>query len=177
MALRPHQQELGMGAAAQPSHRRLSSVARHLANSGGGSGGGAAPPPLRRRKARIALVGAGWWAQGWHLPQLHANPHCELVAVVEISPELRAELEEQYGCQTFGTFDALLQASLALDGVLISSPHKTHFELGKQAIAAGLHVLMEKPMTTSTAEAAELRSAAERGGRVFMVRVTRAPVT
>ena len=36
--------------------------------------------------ARIALVGTGWWGQGWHLPHLEANPHATIAAIVDTSP-------------------------------------------------------------------------------------------
>ena len=36
--------------------------------------------------AHIALVGTGWWGQGWHLPHLEANPHATIAAIVDTSP-------------------------------------------------------------------------------------------
>eukprot|EP01052_Picozoa_sp_SAG31_P069246 SAG31_NODE_28070_length_416_cov_0.567823_1_plen_94_part_10 len=68
--------------------------------AGGGDGSG---------RARIALIGPGWWALGWHLPQLHSNPRVSLVAIVDTNTELLGELRAKYaGCETFGTLAELL---------------------------------------------------------------------
>ena len=72
-----------------------------------------ATPP----KARVVVLGAGWWTQGWHLPHLHRHPDAEIVAVVDPCATPRSaistlvplkELGEKYGCATFETFDACL---------------------------------------------------------------------
>ena len=104
----------------------------------------------RAAKARIGLVGAGgWWSSGWHAPGLHGHPEAELAAIVETAPAARATLGERYGCQTFASLEELIASDVEVDGVLILTPQRTHFELGMQAIAAGLNVLIEKPMTTT----------------------------
>ena len=123
-------------------------------------------------RAQIALIGAGWWARDWHLPHLDNNPQCDLVAIVDPSPALREEFGQLYSVPTFASLEQLLGAGLQLDGVLISSPHKTHFSLGMQAINAGLNVLIEKPMTTDPEEAAMIVKAAADGGKIFMVNTT-----
>jgi hypothetical protein len=82
------------------------------------------------------LVGAGSWATGWHLPHLDANPDCNIAAIVEMGDEHRAAMGEQYGCPTFATFEELIASDVQVDGVLISSPHRTHFDLGMMAIDA-----------------------------------------
>ena len=79
---------------------------------------------------------------------------------------------ETYGCPTFPDLGALIASDVDVDGVLISSPHTTHFDLGMAAIAAGYNVLIEKPMTCSAAEAETLVAAAKAGGKIFMVNNT-----
>ena len=39
------------------------------------------------KPARIAVIGAAWWSQGWHIPQLHRNPNAELVAIMQRSEQ------------------------------------------------------------------------------------------
>ena len=101
------------------------------------------------RRARIALVGAGWWSQGWHLPHLHANPRSEIAAIVDptaqptspMNPDLLpvAALAEKYGAPLFASFDELLCCRQngptqlgadagELDGVLIATNHASHHE-------------------------------------------------
>ena len=67
------------------------------------------------------------------------------------------------------TFDELLASGVALDGVIVSAAHHAHFDVGMKAIRAGLHVFMEKPMTTDPDEAAALADAVATSGRLFMV--------
>ena len=130
-----------------------------------------------KKRARVALVGAGIWGTTRHLPQLLANSCCEVVAIVENRPNKVDEakrLGASQGIQFFLTMDEMLSLKppLQLDGVVICSPHSTHFEFGKRAVAAHLHVLMEKPMSTDAAHAAELVAAANEAGKIFMVNTT-----
>ena len=123
------------------------------------------------RRARVAVCGAGWWSQGWHIPHLHRHPRAELVAIVEPEAAPRSStgdvlagvpaLAAQYGCAAFESLDALLKSPVEVDGVLVATPHATHAALATAALDAGLHVLVEKPMTTDVAEARALRDAAD----------------
>ncbi|KAK3270921.1 hypothetical protein CYMTET_20705 [Cymbomonas tetramitiformis] len=134
--------------------------------------------------ANIALLGAGWWAQGWHLPHLKANPKAVIAAIVEPAKQPRStlvsdmdsfeQLSARYNAPVFESFDALLASPLRerLDGVLIAAPHAAHFELGVKAINAGLHVFMEKPMTTDLVQAQKLAAAACATDKIFMVNNT-----
>ena len=79
---------------------------------------------------------------------------------------------EQYCCPTFASLGELVASSCQVDGVLISTPHKTHFELGMEAIAAGMNVLIEKPMTTTGEDAQTVVDAAKAAGKIFMVNTT-----
>ena len=85
-----------------------------------------------RKIARIAVLGAGWWAQGWHLPQLKRHPGAVIVAIVDSNAAPRsaiAALEPldalaiAYGCAVFSTLDALLASDLELDGILVCTSH------------------------------------------------------
>eukprot|EP00929_Paragymnodinium_shiwhaense_P083062 TRINITY_DN44101_c0_g1_i1.p1 TRINITY_DN44101_c0_g1~~TRINITY_DN44101_c0_g1_i1.p1 ORF type:complete len:632 (+),score=86.76 TRINITY_DN44101_c0_g1_i1:164-2059(+) len=132
-----------------------------------------------RLVCRIAVVGAGWWGQGWHLPQVSRNSDSKVVAIVESNPHPRStlnpdmlstkELEEKYGVPVFTSIDALLEAQMNIDGVVVSCSHLAHFEVGMKALKAGWHVLMEKPMTTEPKEAVELAHCAANSPGVFMV--------
>lgn len=125
-----------------------------------------APLPV----ARICLCGAGWWAQGWHLPQLHRNPLAVIVAIVEPNPrplssitslETTKELAVRYLVPIFDSIDAFFCSGLEVDGFIVSSTHNTHYEIGKKIIAANKNLLLEKPMTTSVEESKQLAELAE----------------
>ena len=148
-------------------------------------------PPSKKQKttakppARIAVCGAGWWSQGWHLPHLSRHPNAECVAIVEPSPNPRSKisklepvsaLAKRYGVPVFKSIDELLESGVAMDGVLVCTSHASHYECGSKALARGLHILMEKPMTTDVKEGkklAELAAAAEaKHGAKFLVNNT-----
>ena len=136
--------------------------------------------------ARIAVSGAGWWGQGWHLPHLSRHPDAMIAAIVEPNPspvssnaaqvlESTAQLSSRYSAPVYGSVGELLASTTELDGLLVGSPHASHFADGMLAIEAGVHVLMEKPMTTSVDEARALAAAAHAhtdAGRFFAVNNT-----
>jgi len=83
-------------------------------------------------------------------------------------------LSAKYGAPWFRSLDdALSDDALALDGVLIAVPHQHHFSLGKAVLEAGLHQLMEKPMTANVDEAVTLAALArERPSQAFLLNNT-----
>ena len=122
-----------------------------------------------RRRARVAVVGLGGWTQGWHLPNLHHRDDASIVAVVDPAEqpgvggcvptlcEPTAAVAAKYGAKQFASIDAALaDASLALDGVLVAVPHVHHAAVATKVLEAGLHLLVEKPMTADVAEARAL---------------------
>lgn len=120
-------------------------------------------------KARIGFVGAGWWATHNHIPVVADHPHAELTAVCRLG---RAELEkvrDAFGFQ-YATedYDAML-ADCELDGVVITTPHHLHFEQAAKALRRGLHVMVEKPMTTSARDARELVALAQAAKREILI--------
>ena len=137
--------------------------------------------------ANIAVLGAGWWSQGWHLPHLSRHPHARIAAIVDPSPLPRSAISdlvsmhalgERYETAIFSSIDELLASPVAntLHGVLVCTTHASHAELGCKALARGLHVLVEKPMTTDVSEACQLAKAAEeasaRSGATMMINNT-----
>ena len=121
------------------------------------------------RKARIGVIGAGWWAAVNHLPVLKANEACEVVAVNRIgAPEL-AELQRKFDIPAgFEDYRAMLD-EIPMDGVVISSPHVLHHEHAVAALAKGCHLLVEKPLTTTAADARDLTARADAAGKQVIV--------
>lgn len=104
------------------------------------------------RKARIGLVGAGWWATAVHLPALAANPRAEIVGIADLDLPRAQLAADAYGVQHF--FESHLDLlKLELDGVIVATAHDGHFEPAYDALAAGTDVLVEKPLTVDPAEA------------------------
>jgi predicted dehydrogenase len=119
-------------------------------------------------RARIGLIGAGWWATSFHLPALVRHPHAELVAIADVDAQ-RAETAARRvgGAASFTDHRPLLE--LGVDGVVIATPHDTHFALARDALAAGIDVLVEKPMVIEPEHGRELvRLARDRGRRLHV---------
>lgn len=105
---------------------------------------------------RIAVIGAGWWATEAHLPSLATFDQADLVAVCD--PDLRRaeSAASAFGAGRAAVDPADLFASDDIEAVIIATPHTTHFELAAAALKRGIHVLVEKPLTTKADEAWEL---------------------
>ncbi|TDD99013.1 Gfo/Idh/MocA family protein [Jiangella asiatica] len=113
---------------------------------------------------RIAVVGTGWWAASHHIPALARYDGAELVALCDPLPERAGELASRYGVPRVASSLAELIDDGGVDGVVVATPHATHHELARAALDAGLHVLVEKTMTTTAADAFDLVTAAEAAG-------------
>jgi predicted dehydrogenase len=120
-------------------------------------------------KARIGIIGAGWWAVANHIPVLKKNPDCEIVAVNRLGAAELKKVQETFGIERgFEDFRAMLNA-VPMDGVVISSPHILHHEHASAALAKGCHVLVEKPMTTTAKDARDLVARAKQAGREIVI--------
>ena len=120
-------------------------------------------------KARIGVIGAGWWAVANHLPELKKNPDCEIVAVNRLGAAELAEVQAMFSVANgFEDYGEMI-ARVPMDGVVIASPHPLHFEHARAAIEAGCHVMVEKPLTTNAIDARALIELADAKGREIVV--------
>ncbi|MBI2194032.1 MAG: Gfo/Idh/MocA family oxidoreductase [Armatimonadetes bacterium] len=118
---------------------------------------------------RVGVIGAGWFASRRHCPDIQKSPGARLTALCRRDPEkLRTMAEHFQAAHTFTDYRELV-ASGTVDGVVICSPHSLHYEHGRAALEAGLHVLMEKPLTLDAAQARELVELARRRGLALLV--------
>lgn len=118
---------------------------------------------------RLGVIGTGWWACFNHIPVAQADSRAEVVALVDHSEE-----RLQVAGNTFdvgGRYTTVndMLASEQLDGVMIATPHVAHAEAALPCLEAGLHVLVEKPMTTTVADARALHQAAAAAGKQVLV--------
>ncbi|MGJ8536310.1 MAG: Gfo/Idh/MocA family protein [Parasphingopyxis sp.] len=116
---------------------------------------------------RLGISGLGRGAM-LTVPGLAANARIELVAGFDPSREPRLGLRRAYGVRAYESFDALI-AHPDLDAVYIASPHGHHASQAIAAARAGKHVLVEKPMAVSIAEARAMADAAAESGTCLMV--------
>jgi predicted dehydrogenase len=119
------------------------------------------------RVVHIAVIGAGWWSQGWHLPHLARNPRAKIAAIIDASdrptsnlnPHLLTlqQLSELYQAPIYRSMDDVWQdPTNRVDGVIVATPHATHYAMARRLLErthGGVHIFMEKPMTTDVREA------------------------
>src|SRR5690606_23219108 len=117
---------------------------------------------------RFALVGAGANIAGQHLAAIEATPGAELVALCDVDAARAAPVAERTGAPLFADLEAML-AEVRPDVVSVLTPHPFHAPVAEAALAAGAHVLVEKPMAVTASEADRMVEAAERAGRVLAV--------
>lgn len=121
-------------------------------------------------KVRFAVIGAGWISQEAFLPAVRQTGNAELSAIVSGSAAKAKQLAEFYGIEdVFGyeDFDAMA-ASGNVDAVYVATPNSSHCEYAVRAAAHGLHILVEKPLATSAADAERMIAAAQSAGVTLM---------
>jgi predicted dehydrogenase len=126
------------------------------------------PAASEQPPVRVALVGYGYWG-----PNLARNLHVRLgtgwVACADADPARRAEVAHRYPWVRVAATDSELLDDPEVEALVVATPARTHAPLVWRALAAGKHVLVEKPLALSTAEAVELAELAGALGRVLMV--------
>ncbi|HSF95927.1 MAG TPA: Gfo/Idh/MocA family oxidoreductase [Thermohalobaculum sp.] len=118
------------------------------------------------RPVRLAVVGVGAIGRK-HLEKIAAEPAAELVAIVDPSPQAR-DTAAKYGVPLFADTAAMLAATQP-EGVVICTPTERHLGPAVQALEAGAHVLVEKPIAAANSEAEQLVAKARQAGRQVLV--------
>ena len=106
---------------------------------------------------RVGVVGCGEVSQTIHLPTLRDLPDLfEVTALCDVSGRVLDQVGAQWAsAKRFGDHKSLVRDS-GVDAVLIANPHVYHAEVALDAMAAGKHVLVEKPMCVNLREAEAL---------------------
>lgn len=116
------------------------------------------------RSIGVGLIGYGLSGRAFHAPYVAASPDFALRAIVSRDP---ARVHADWpGVRVAPDVDALL-ADPAVDLVVVASPDALHAEHARAALASGRHVVVDKPLATSLAEAEALAATAERAGRLL----------
>lgn len=118
---------------------------------------------------RIGVLGAGPISQAAHFEACQKARNAELYAVCDLSPELLAHASAIYQPSVTFTDYAAMLADSNVDAVLIGAADQFHAALATNALQAGKHVLLEKPMTVSVEEAKQLQAAVATSGLVFQI--------
>ncbi|MDR1303721.1 MAG: Gfo/Idh/MocA family oxidoreductase [Verrucomicrobiales bacterium] len=121
------------------------------------------------KKLKIGLIGAGGIARGAHMnPGWKIAPDCEVVAVCDIHRPTVEKFARDFNIpQVFTDYRELLKLR-ELDAVDISTPNKIHTPAVLASLAAGKHVLCEKPLAVTVSEVRQMALAAKKAGKLLM---------
>lgn len=126
-------------------------------------------PKKDERRLRIGVLGAGQIAQAAHFEACTKARNADLAAICDVAADLRERMAITHGVgKTYGDYDAML-ADPAIDAVIIATADAFHVPASLKALAAGKHVLCEKPVGLRVEEAEALGAAVAKAGRVFQV--------
>lgn len=111
---------------------------------------------------RMAVVGVGKMGLS-HLSILGAHPQVTMSAICDTSGYMLDVLEKYTGVKGYSDYQKMLD-HVSLDGIVIATPTKAHYQMARAALLRGIHVFCEKPLTLRSEESMELaRLADERG--------------
>lgn len=116
---------------------------------------------------KVGLIGCGKIGQVRHLPEYAANEDCVITALYDVNTERAKALAQQYGATAYESCEALLASDV--EAVSICSANTSHAQIAMAALAAGKHVLCEKPMATTLADCEAMVSAAKKAGKRLMI--------
>lgn len=107
-------------------------------------------------KAKVAIIGTGWWSTTAHFPSLLAHPDAEVTAIVDPRTDILSKAGETYGISnTYTKLSEMLNRE-QLDGAVIATWHSTHYDIAKTCLEHGLNIMVEKPMVLSASHAKDL---------------------
>lgn len=112
----------------------------------------------------FAIIGLGYWGKNY-FRILNSNDNINLSAVVDSNQNIN--LDE--GTKHFPDLEDLLNSEINIDAAIIATPTNTHYEITKKLLNNGIHVLVEKPLSTKADEASELINLADEKNLVLLV--------
>lgn len=118
---------------------------------------------------RIGIVGYGTGGRHFHAPFIEAAQHCDIAGIVARAPKTIARVKEDWpNTPIFSSLTQMIHAGVC-DAVTVTTPPQTRHDLVLEAIAAGLHVIADKPFAPTARAARELDKAATDKGVVLGV--------
>lgn len=123
------------------------------------------------KKLRIGIIGCGGIANGKHMPALAKQPNAEMVAFCDIEENRAREAAVKFGIEEAAVYTDYreLLKDRSIDVVHVCTPNDSHAEISIAAMEADKHVMCEKPMAKTAADARRMVEVAKRTGKKFTV--------
>lgn len=110
-----------------------------------------------------AIVGCGRNVEDLHIPVFKVLKNIRIVAVCDLNHDRLNKFGSKYGIENlFNSVEELIGSNLKIDFIDVSTPGITHYLICKQILEAGIHILVEKPVTLSLKETLDLKSLADK---------------
>ena len=123
------------------------------------------------RKVRIGIIGCGGIANGKHMPALKKIEEAEMVAFCDIIEERAVKAAKEFGVEgakVYTDYRKLLEDE-SIESVHVCTPNRSHSFITIDALEAGKHVMCEKPMAKTYAEAKKMYETAQRTGKKLTI--------
>ena len=126
---------------------------------------------VAKDKIKVGIIGCGGIANGKHMPSLRTVPEVELTAFCDIIPKRAEKAAKEYGApgaKVYEDYRKLLEDK-SITAVHVCTPNKSHCFITVDALNAGKHVLCEKPMAKTYADAKLMAEAAKKTGKLLSI--------
>jgi len=120
---------------------------------------------MRQEKLRVGVIGVGHLGE-YHVQKYKAIPAAELVGIVDTNFDRADEIQRRYRTKAFRTHHDILDQ---VDAVSLVVPTEAHFEIAKDILSSGVHLLIEKPITYKLDDADNLLNLAQKENLVLQV--------
>ncbi|MDY6878842.1 MAG: Gfo/Idh/MocA family oxidoreductase [Desulfatiglans sp.] len=120
---------------------------------------------MNKEKLRVAVIGVGHLGE-YHVQKYKDIPDVELVGVVDINQDRVSEISNRYHTRPFGHHEEILGM---VDAVSLAVPTETHFQVARDVLSKGVHILIEKPITYNLDHADSLLDLAREKALVLQV--------
>lgn len=117
---------------------------------------------------RAVVIGYGYAGRSFHSYLIKLTPGLTLHGVASSDPTKREQIVREQGCKAYRSFDDVI-VDPDVDLVVLATPNDVHAELAIRALTAGKHVVTDKPMCVTLAEADQMVATAERTGRMLSI--------
>ena len=122
-------------------------------------------------RLRIGIIGCGGIANGKHMPSLKAVDRADLVAFCDLIPERAEKAAKEYGIEgakVYTDYREMLKDE-TIDVIHVCTPNRSHADISIDALNAGKHVMCEKPMAKTAADARRMVGAAKKSGKKLTI--------
>lgn len=126
---------------------------------------------MEQKRLKVGIIGCGGIANGKHLPSIKAIDMVDLVAFCDLIPERAEKAAREYGvdgARTYTDYRELL-ADPQIDAVHVCTPNRSHADISIDAMYAGKHVMCEKPMAKTAADARRMVEASRQTGKKLTI--------